>query len=187
MESITESHDATEQEAARRAQVAIGSRLRAVRHQIGLSLLAVEAMSNQEFRGSVLGSYERGDRAISVPRFQRLAKLYNVPIDQLLPSDGASPRWTEAGGSEPRSGPSHGTQVGLQKVSIDLAKLRAGGGPEYLVLRRFVGMIQVQRQDFNWRMITLRSGDLQAIACFLGVTVDAMGPRLDDLGLSVVF
>jgi hypothetical protein len=64
--------------------------------------------------------------------------------------------------------------------------LRADGGPEPELLRRFVGMIQVQRQDFNGRMITLRAGDLRAIACLLGVTVDAMGHRLEDLGLIVV-
>ena len=42
-------------------------------------------MSEQEFKASVLGAYERGERAISVPRLQRLAKLYDVPVDNLLP------------------------------------------------------------------------------------------------------
>ena len=35
----------------------------------------------------MLGAYERGERAISVPRLQRLARFYNVPVDQLLPGD----------------------------------------------------------------------------------------------------
>ena len=35
----------------------------------------------------MLGAYERGERAISVPRLQRLARFYNVPVDQLLPAD----------------------------------------------------------------------------------------------------
>ena len=43
-----------------------------------LSLQAVEAMSDQEFKASVLGAYERGERAISVSSLQRLAKLYDV-------------------------------------------------------------------------------------------------------------
>ncbi len=43
--------------------------------------------SSQEFKASVLGAYERGERAISVPRLQRLARFYNVPVDQLLPRD----------------------------------------------------------------------------------------------------
>ena len=65
----------------------VGERLRLIRKQKGLSLQEVEATSKQEFKASVLGAYERGERAISVPRLQRLAKFYNVPVDQLLPRD----------------------------------------------------------------------------------------------------
>ena len=65
----------------------VGERLRAIRKQKGLSLQEVEAASTQEFKASVLGAYERGERSISVPRLQRLARYYNVPVDQLLPRD----------------------------------------------------------------------------------------------------
>ena len=64
----------------------VGERLRAIRRQKGLSLHDVEARSDQEFKASVLGAYERGERAISVPRLLRLAELYRVPPDQLLPA-----------------------------------------------------------------------------------------------------
>src|SRR5215208_5834459 len=67
--------------------VKVGSRLRAIRKQKRLSLQEVEASSGQEFKASVLGAYERGERAISVPRLQRLARFYSVPVDQLLPRD----------------------------------------------------------------------------------------------------
>src|SRR3954471_18540686 len=63
----------------------VGERLRVIRRQKRLSLQEVEATSNEEFKASVLGAYERGERTISVPRLQRLAKFYNVPVDQLLP------------------------------------------------------------------------------------------------------
>ncbi|MGI9596124.1 MAG: helix-turn-helix domain-containing protein, partial [Acidimicrobiales bacterium] len=52
----------------------VGERLRAIRRQKRLSLQDVEANSNQEFKASVLGAYERGERAISVPRLERLAR-----------------------------------------------------------------------------------------------------------------
>ena len=64
---------------------AVGERLRQIRRQKHLSLQEVEASSQQEFKASVLGAYERGERAISVPRLQRLAMFYKVPVDQLLP------------------------------------------------------------------------------------------------------
>ena len=63
----------------------VGERLRNIRRQQGLSLQAVEEQSEREFKASVLGAYERGERIISVLRRQRLARLYGVPVDQLLP------------------------------------------------------------------------------------------------------
>ena len=160
----------------------VGARLRAVRRQMHLSLQAVEAQSNHEFKASVLGAYERGERTISVPRLQRLAELYDVPVDQLLPKDTPlggvvvagrdgddgeqSPYWDDGG-----------------KVTIDLAKLGKVTGPERDLLRRYLGMIQVQRQDFNGRMITIRAEDLRAIACLFEMTAEGMSRRLDDLGL----
>lgn len=190
--------DEDEQEETARAAYAraVGSRLRAVRKQMRLSLQAVEAMSDQEFKASVLGAYERGERAISVPRLQRLAKLYDVPVDQLLPQDDDANRWGPAG-ERSEGGNGHTTENpararrqlrpwdGHEKVTIDLTKLNSVSGPERDLLRRFLSMIQVQRQDFNGRMITIRAEDLRAIACLFGVTPDAMSRRLDELGLRV--
>src|SRR5208282_6796683 len=76
---------------------AVGARLRAVRRQKRMSLQAVEKESRLEFKASVLGAYERGERTISVPRLQRLARLYRVPVDQLLPPDGSEPPSPKAG------------------------------------------------------------------------------------------
>jgi transcriptional regulator with XRE-family HTH domain len=64
--------------------VRFGARLRSVRRQQHLSLHDVEVASNLEFKGSVLGAYERGERAISVPRLQHLAALYRVPVAELI-------------------------------------------------------------------------------------------------------
>ncbi|MHB1503282.1 MAG: helix-turn-helix domain-containing protein [Acidimicrobiales bacterium] len=175
---------------------AVGARLRAVRKQMHLSLQAVEAMSAQEFKASVLGAYERGERAISVPRLQRLARLYDVPVDQLLPEDNDdASRWAignaESDGEADASAAAGARRSvrpwdGVEKVAIDLTKLNSVSGPERDLLRRFLSMIQVQRQDFNGRMITIRAEDLRAIACLFGVTPDAMGRRLDELGLRVL-
>jgi hypothetical protein len=153
----------------------VGERLRAIRRQKRLSLQEVEAASGQEFKASVLGAYERGERAISVPRLQRLARFYNVPVDQLLPND-EGPAFVSDEASRPR---------GASTVRIDLRKLEGLSGPEAEMLNRYLTMIQVQRQDFNGRMLTIRRDDLRAIACILGVTVDGAPERLDDLGLKV--
>ena len=48
--------------------VRLGQRLRSQRKGNGLSLQAVETGSGGEFKVASLGAYERGVRAISVPR-----------------------------------------------------------------------------------------------------------------------
>ncbi len=169
---------------------AVGARLRVVRNQLGLSLQAVEAASNQEFKASVLGAYERGERAVSVSRLQRLAKLYGVSVDQLLPNENDATRWwmskdAEASGAEPPERPAAQPWQNSDTVTIDLTRLRDVSGPERDLIRRFVSMIQVQRQDFNGQLITIRSSDVRAIACLFGMTPDAMGRRLDELSLRI--
>ena len=66
----------------------VGERLRAVRKQRRMTLGEVEAVSGGEFRTSVLGAYERGERGVAVNRLLRLAELYGVPPAELLPNGG---------------------------------------------------------------------------------------------------
>src|SRR5919205_1648912 len=66
---------------------ALGARLRAVRMQQHLSLHGVERKSSGRWKAVVVGSYERGDRAVSVQRLAELADFYGVPVSDLLPPD----------------------------------------------------------------------------------------------------
>jgi transcriptional regulator with XRE-family HTH domain len=166
----------------------VGERLRAVRKQKHLSLQAVEASSHQEFKASVLGAYERGERAISVPRLQRLARFYNVPVDQLLPRDlGPEPAWGSGDDIDLRGAEGEVrrrlSENGDDRVTIDLTRLEELAAPERDLLSRYLGMIQVQRQDFNGRVLTIRSEDLRAIACLFETSAESMRRRLDELGV----
>ena len=71
------------------------------------------------------------------------------------------------------------------KITLDLTRLDELHGTAAEMLTRYLAMIQVQRQDFNGRMLTIRRDDLRAIACILDTTVDGArqaarraGPRL---------
>jgi transcriptional regulator with XRE-family HTH domain len=164
----------------------VGNRLREVRKQRSLSLQAVESRSDGEFRASVLGAYERGERAISVARLQRLAALYEVSVDFLLPTHGdartldlretavagAPPSWPVAGEDGP-------------PVVIDLDGLERLPADERELIGRYVGMIQVKRQDFTSRRIAIRRDDLRALAFLFETTPAIMRRRLDQLGVSV--
>lgn len=158
----------------------VGQRLRNIRSQQGLSLQAVEELSTREFKASVLGAYERGERIISVLRLQRLAGLYGVPVDQLLPRSPGSP-----GGLNGSS--HHGEQPpgDAGSVTIDLARLEALSAPERDLIRRYVGMIQIQRGDYNGKIITIRAEDVRALARVFERDEEDLRRRLDELGILV--
>lgn len=153
----------------------VGERLRSIRRQKGLSLQEAEEASDQEFKASVLGAYERGERAISVPRLQRLARFYNVPVDQLLPRDRDS---------DDEVLDLTVTLPDRRKVVLDLTRLDGLSGVAAEMLTRYLTMIQVQRQDFNGRVLTIRRDDLRAIACILDTSEEGAVKRLDELGLT---
>ncbi|MGH9189897.1 MAG: transcriptional regulator [Acidimicrobiales bacterium] len=161
----------------------VGQRLRAIRRQKGLSLQEVEATSDHEFKASVLGAYERGERVISVPRLQRLAGLYNVPVDQLLPRDGeVVPTPTAAEGSDGASLPVPRSSAGPRKITFDLGRFEGlASDPELAMVAQYLSSIQVLRQDFNGRVLTIRADDIRAIAGMFGTDPDSLVRRLDDL------
>jgi transcriptional regulator with XRE-family HTH domain len=161
----------------------VGQRLRAIRRQKRLSLQEVEAASTQEFKASVLGAYERGERVISVPRLQRLADFYRVPVDQLLPRD------TETSTEVPTAGVDvaearAASPAWPAKVTFDLARFQAvDGDPELDMVFKYLSSIQVRRQDFNGRVLTIRADDIRAMAGLFGTDADVLLRRLDELQL----
>ena len=161
----------------------VGQRLRAIRRQKGLSLQEVESISGHEFKASVLGAYERGERVISVPRLQRLAQLYTVPVDQLLPRPPAA---RAADGDEEAEGGQGPATTGLpDKVTFDLTRFDSVDDPQLGMVFRYLNSIMVLRQDFNGRVLTVRRDDIRAMAGLFGVDPGDLVRRLDDRRLRV--
>ena len=150
----------------------VGQRLRSIRAQKKLSLDAVEELSSGEFKASVLGAYERGERAISVPRLARLALIYEAPVDQLLPDPG------DADGAPPSNRGGTG-----EKVAVDLSRLSELDGPNFEMLARYLKMIQHARGDFNGKVLTIRADDMRAVAAMFDLTIDQAVRKLDAWGL----
>src|SRR5438309_276528 len=63
---------------------AAGQTLRRARVRRGLTLRDLMTVSQGRFKASVVGGYERGERAISLERFCDLAVVYGIPPDRLL-------------------------------------------------------------------------------------------------------
>jgi transcriptional regulator with XRE-family HTH domain len=158
----------------------VGHRLRAIRRQKGRSLQEVEAVSEHEFKASVLGAYERGERVISVPRLQRLAQLYSVPVDQLLPRPAAAPA---ADGEEEVEVAAEGDLPA--KVTFDLTRFDEVDDPQLGMVFRYLNAIMVLRQDFNGRVLTVRRDDIRAMAGLFGLHPGDLVRRLDDRRLRV--
>jgi transcriptional regulator with XRE-family HTH domain len=71
--------------------LALGAKLRQTRRELGLSLMGIEEKSDGHWKAVVVGSYERGDRNVTVPRLAELAEFYGVPVADLLPAAEQTP------------------------------------------------------------------------------------------------
>ena len=168
-------------EAGRSYAEQLGQRLRWVRQQRKLSLRTVARMSCDEFRISVLGAYERGHRMISVTRLQRLAELYGVSVDHLLPESSAQP----AEGGTPQDAPElerrSDDRAADSRVTLDLRRLAGLDPTARDLLARYLGLIQLERQDEAGFLISIRPEDMRAIACLLEATSGKAKARLNEL------
>ncbi len=126
---------------------ALGAKLRSIRQQQGLSLHGVEEKSHGKWKAVVVGSYERGDRAVTVQKLAEIAEFYGVPILELLPD--AQPVST----SEPPT-----------RLVLDLERLSQVPPDKVGPLARYAAAIQAQRGDYNGRVLSIRQDDLRTLA-----------------------
>ncbi len=148
-------------------QQRLGSRLRSVRRSQGLRLQDVEERSRGRFKAVVVGSYERGDRAVSAQRLAALAAFYEVPVTELLPEE-EGPRFHR----------------GELSIAVAVDRLRAReDDPEVLPLLRLVQHVEWLRGDHNGRILSLREDDLRTVAIALGTAPEHLATWLSDRNL----
>ena len=143
---------------------ALGKRLRSVRVAQQLSLRAVQEKSEGRWKAVVIGSYERGDRSVTVVGLAELADFYGVPVVELLPGDSAR------------------TTTSLPPLVMDLRRLSEipadQGGP----LARFATAIQSQRGDYNGEVLSIRIEDLRALAVMYNMPPAQLAEQLVSWG-----
>ncbi len=145
---------------------ALGAKLRAIRTQQGLSLHGVEDKSQGRWKAVVVGSYERGDRAVTVQRLSELAEFYGVPVAELLP-EGVS-----ANGGEPAA-----------RIVIDLEQLQQVPADQAAPLARYAATIQSQRGDYNGRVLSIRHEDLRSLAVIYDASPGVLTEQLIGWGV----
>jgi transcriptional regulator with XRE-family HTH domain len=150
----------------------LGARLRAIREQRGWSLRDVHDASDGRFTGSAVGTYERGERGISVQRLSELAQLYGVPVERFLPDS----RMRDG-----EQGPRPAAEAPKDKVVIDLAALERQTEPAFDPVRRYIDTIKLKRGDFNGRVLSVRASDVWAMAAMATVDPGTFVQRLERL------
>ena len=149
----------------------VGVRLRAVRRQKHLSLQAVEAASGQEFKASVLGAYERGERVIP-SRGRRLAHgRGRGPAPARQPGGGGGANGTADPGAARDEDP-HRPRASQGDEGA------RGGGAAALPHQGPARPPGLQRPG-----VTIRAADLLVIGATFGLGVVEMVERLQSLGL----
>lgn len=145
---------------------ALGGKLRSIRQQQGLSLHGVEAKSGGKWKAVVVGSYERGDRAITVQKLAELADFYSAPVSELLPESQVK---TE---SEPPS-----------RLVLDLEALALVPPDRSGPLARFAMSIQVKRGDYNGRVLSIRNSDIDTLALMYDESPAGLAEKLIEWGV----
>ena len=144
---------------------ALGASLRDVRQRAGMSLQRVEERSKGRWKAVVIGSYERGDRAVTVNKLAELARFYGVPMSELLPPD-------NLGANQEVPAP----------IVLNLDRLHELPGENTEPLARYAAGI-AQRRGSHETLMQIRSADLDAIAELYEVSTDEMVTRLVSWGV----
>jgi transcriptional regulator with XRE-family HTH domain len=129
--------------------------LRELRHRKGLTLQECEELSHGELKAVVLGSYERGHRAISLARLQQLANFYEVPIEYFF-TDAPLASNAENG-----------------RLVFDLRRIRSltDLNPSLKNVKKYLASIAARRRDWNGEVISLRGSDSEVLSLINEVTV----------------
>ena len=137
----------------------VSSRVRAIRIAKGLTLHEVEVASKRRIRAVVLGSYERGDRTLSVRMAIVIAQFYGVPLSYLLEEP------------EKPAGKANPVTLDLRRFRVIMAEStfspRINSALHSSIT--FTGEIIKLRNDWNGELISLRNSDLTFLAASIGI------------------
>lgn len=124
-------------------------RLRQVRENRRLTLLEVEKISGGGITAIALGSYERGDRQVSVSKLILIATAYEIPVTEFftpIPEKGE-----------------------MSKVSIDIRRIIHATQPLEVKVLEVIRKLTHLRGDWNGEVISLRRSDFENFAIFAGI------------------
>jgi transcriptional regulator with XRE-family HTH domain len=147
---------------AREIEDICAAKLREIRRSRGLTLQGFEVLSKGAVKAVVLGSYERGTRAISLERLEQLAELYEVPIQYFF-------------------GIGSGKKVEYQRGFIfDLRRIRKRSDlpPHLDAVKRYISWVAQMRSDWNGELISLRRSDSDCLTILGSIELSELTSEL---------
>ena len=136
--------------------------LKELRRKKGYTLEEFEAYSGGAVKAVVLGSYERGARAISLARLEQLAGLYDVPVEYFFVD------------KEVQADTSNGRYV------FDLRRIRVLENLDETLepIKRFLGSVAHKRSDWNGEVMSLRRTDAETLALLSDLHINELNQTL---------
>jgi len=132
----------------------VSARIRSQRKMRLLTLHDIERLSEGRIKAVVMGSYERGTRAISLARTIEIANLFGIPVNELI-----------AESDPPTHLPKTELVFDLRKISKAREK---GGDLDIHSLDRYLNAVAVRRRDWNGEVLSLRKSDLDTLTLLIG-------------------
>ena len=152
----------------------ISARIRAHRKARSLTLNDIERLSNGSIKAVVMGSYERGSRAISLARTIDIANLFAIPLSDLIEERAL-----------PFSNISGPVVFDLRKLKDLSTKSERRNYPEICKINDFLNAICARRRDWNGEVLTLRSSDFDTLTLILAMPTSRVEAFVKEEGLLV--
>lgn len=146
----------------------VAKRLRYIRQQQNLTLKQVEIRSRGKWKAVVIGSYERGVRALSISKAEELCAFYGVPLEALFIDQ-----------------KSHQSGDIPQGLVLDLRKIRSRlEEPDRFThqLHDLVSWIAAQRSDWNGEIMSLRRSDCDLLMILTRKNLNELADSLEHRG-----
>lgn len=140
------------------------NRLRLIRESKKYTLSQVAKLSKGQLSAIALGSYERGDRAVSANKLILIAELYSIPVSELF---------------APNT-----NYMSETRVSIDIRKILTTTNSAAQKVTEVIRNIARMRGDWNGEVISLRAVDLNSFLLFTGLTLEEIQTVLNQYSFS---
>ena len=138
----------------------LNTRMRLIRESRHLTLVQAAKLSKGQISAIALGSYERGDRAVSAGKLITIANLYEVPISELFEA--------------PRN------FMPEERISIDIRRILTTSNPAAQKITEVLRNIARMRGDWNGQVISLRGQDVNNFQVFTGLTTEQIQQVVND-------